>query len=133
MKKTPRRKTLSKAKDDVWEVFAPFIKVRDCLRTTGSREYGECITCNYSGHISTLQAGHFVSRVYNSTLFDERNVHSQCPKCNGLRQGEQYTHGKEIDKLYGEGTADELMLKKWQIKKYTIPELEELKEYYQTK
>ena len=56
-------------------------------------------------------AGHFLSRRFESTRFDEKNVHGQCQKCNRFEYGNQYEHGKRIDEIYGKGTADDLLLK----------------------
>lgn len=128
------KNTIAYWKQKVWkEVFAPYIKKRDCLRTTGSPEYGECFTCDYSGHVSTLQAGHFIPQRHNAYLFSEEGVHAQCARCNGLRQGCQYEYGKHLDELYGKGTADRLIEESKQIKKFTVAELKELYETYKQK
>ena len=53
----------------------------------------------------------FISRRFQSTRYDEKNAHAQCKKCNRFENGNQYEHGKAIDRKYGEGTADQLLEK----------------------
>lgn len=80
--------------------------------------------------ITSADAGHGISRKYNSTFVDERNVHLQCKGCNGFGAGEQYLYMIEVDKLYGEGTAEELQRLKHETKKFSRPELIEMIEDY---
>jgi hypothetical protein len=58
-----------------------------------------------------MDAGHFISRRFEATLFDERNVNLQCIKCNRFENGNQYEHGLRIDKKYGPGTAEKILIK----------------------
>ena len=55
-----------------------------------------------------MQNGHFQSRRFLPTRFDEENCQVQCPACNVFRYGEQYKFGLALDGKYGEGTAEEL-------------------------
>lgn len=128
-----KKKTIRSMKDKAWRVFASYIKIRDCLLTTRSLEYGECITCDFSGHISKLDAGHFIPGRHNANLFSERGVHAQCKTCNGFEGGRPLEYRRQIIKLYGEGADLELEEEARQIKKFTIKELEELMVYYRDK
>lgn len=121
-----KKKTVASLKKKVWGVFAEYIKKRDCLFTTGSIEYGECFTCDFGGHISELQAGHFIAGRHNAYLFSERGVHTQCVKCNLTLGGNPHEYRRQIVKLYGEDVAMELEAEARQIKKFTISELESL-------
>jgi len=58
-----------------------------------------------------------------ATRWEERNVKSQCKKCNGFRSGEQYLFAKHLDEEYGKGTADELVYQSNQLAKFTNDEL----------
>jgi hypothetical protein len=65
-----------------------------------------------------MDCGHFQSRRFTATRWEEKNAHAQCQSCNNYGSGEQYRHGIEIDSLYGAGTAQELeemarLLHKW--------------------
>ena len=125
MKKT---KTVSQLKKEVWAIFSRYIRLRDCLRTTDSPLYSECITCDNQFEFAKLDAGHFMSRQYNATLFDERNVHAQCKKCNKYGGGEVLEYRRQINLMYGEGVAEEIEYKaKHTTKRFTPQELEELK------
>ncbi len=121
-----KKKTIRSMKEKAWKVFAAYIKTRDCLLTTGSKEYGECITCDFSGHISKLDAGHFIPGRHNANLFSERGVHAQCKTCNGFEGGRPLEYRRQIIKLYGEGADLELEEEARQIKKFTIAELEKI-------
>lgn len=89
---------MSKQNADRW--FSKFIRLRDKDKP--------CITC---GSYGQKDCGHFISRRFEATRYDERNSHGQCLKCNRFEYGNQYEHGKAIDRLYGEGTADHLHMK----------------------
>ena len=93
-KKRFSRSNLVKEAD---RVFSLYVRKRDRGDT--------CITCGANWDES-FQCWHFMSRRHLSTRWMERNAHGQCPKCNLWGAGEQYTHGKWIDGMYWEWTAD---------------------------
>jgi len=122
-----KKKTLSNYKDEVWKVFSEYIRKRDCLLTTGSLQYGECITCDETKPFNQLQAGHFIAGRHNGNLFSERGVHAQCESCNRFHGGRPLEYRRQIIKLYGEGVDEELEAEARQIIKFTIGQLEALK------
>ena len=65
---------------------------------------------------------------HNAYLFSERGVHAQCVTCNLTLGGNPHEYRRQIVKLYGEDVAMELEAERRQIKKFTISELEELRE-----
>ena len=67
------------------------------------------------------------------TRWDETNVHLQCVQCNSFKAGKQYEMGKYIDKKYGEGTADKLLIKSKIPKKYQSFEIEGMIKLYRQK
>lgn len=125
-----KKKTVTQLKKEIVPIFSRYIRLRDCLATTGSPEYGECFTCDEppQHHISELQAGHFMQGRHNAYLFSERGVHVQCAKCNLALGGNPHEYRRQIVKLYGEDVALELEAERGQVKKFTISELRELKE-----
>ena len=132
-----KRVTVSKLKARVWEVFSIYVRLRDCLATTDSMEYGECITCDGHFAFKELQAGHFRPKK-GGNYFSERGVHAQCATCNlfgrnGQEKGMPLEYRRQIIKLYGKGVDEELEAEQRQTKKFTIPELEDLLEYYKGK
>lgn len=114
-----KKPTVSSLKAKLDVIFGTYIKLRD-------KKKG-CITC---GSTQNIQCGHFMSRRYNSTRYDEKNCAGQCAKCNLWGHGEQYKFGQAIDERYGKGTADILKLRAQLLKKWTIQELQEKIEYY---
>jgi hypothetical protein len=100
-------KSISKLKKELDKWFSLYIRLRS------SNEYGitQCYTCSKAAHYKTggMQCGHFQSRSYLATRFDEVNCQVQCVGCNMFKQGEQYKFALALDANYGEGTADELL------------------------
>ena len=133
--KVKERKTKSKArlKEEALEVFSRYIRLRDSLRTMGDLNYCKCITCTIMKSPKELHAGHFIDRRHSPTLFDETNVHAQCPRCNVYLDGNILEYRRQIIRLYGEGYDIELEEKATGTKKFTRIELIELKRTYTQK
>jgi hypothetical protein len=117
--------TVAKLKKQADKVFSQYIRQRD----SNKEGYGRCITCDKLCHWKEAQAGHFVSRRVNKLRFDEENVNLQCVGCNMFKAGEQYLYGINIDKKYGDGTAEKLMNQRHLTHKFTVSELEEIINY----
>lgn len=92
-----------------------------------------CITCEVRRHYKDMDAGHFLSRQYMATRFDERNVHAQCPRCNQYGSGEQYLHSLSIERKYPKGTIEDLLVKSKTLQKYNKILLMELARSYKEK
>jgi len=60
--KIKKYKGTAKLKKELWPIFSQYIRLRDCLLTTGSIGCGECFTCdNPPQHrFEDLDAGHFI-------------------------------------------------------------------------
>lgn len=104
------------------KVFHRYIRLRD----TNVHGYGECITCKTPLHFSKGQAGHFISRAHKLTRWDETNVHLQCARCNCWGGGEQFIYSKELDVMYYEGKADELLRLSRGVAKFSEAEYEDM-------
>ena len=131
--KKPKYKSVKKLKKQVGDIFSQYVRMRDCLKTTGTLTHCKCITCTKLLELKEAQAGHFVDRRHSATLFDETNVHAQCGRCNVYLDGEILKYRREIIRLYGEGYDVQLEEKAIETKKFTIAELEEMKETYKEK
>lgn len=59
---------------------------------------------------SNSNCGHFVSRTKQPTRFSLKNLVSVDRNCNFYRPEHVYTLGKTLNKLWGEGTADQQIL-----------------------
>ena len=122
-----------------WNDFSKFIRMRDCKWVVGGVPWWwYCITQKQAEiewgkkalliHYKKWHAGHFLSRKYKSIMFDEKNVHFQSVYDNTYWSGEQLLYWKAINRIYGDGTAEELDRRRWQeLKNRKIYELEELR------
>ena len=99
-----KKRKLTTVKRELDTVFSKYIRLRDSIDGI----VGACKTCNKIQDISQMDAGHFMSRRFMSTRWNEKNVHLQCKYCNNWGAGEQFKMGKYIDKVYGSGTANNL-------------------------
>jgi len=79
-----------------------------------------------------LDAGHFVPKRSNN-YFSEMGVNAQCWSCNRYHHGNQLGYRRGLVRLYGEEVTSKLEFENVPVKKFTIPELEELLKYYQMK
>ncbi len=66
-----------------------------------------------------MHAGHFVQGRRNAVLFDERNVHPQCPGCNLYRSGNIINYYPFMLETYGQEVIDELKANKHKETKYS--------------
>lgn len=100
-------KSKKHAKRKADKYFSEYIRKRDA----DYRGLCQCITCGNWKAWKQMDAGHFINRDREATRYDERNAHGQCRKCNRFQSGNQFEHGKAVDRIHGEGTADELLTK----------------------
>ncbi len=106
-----RRKepTITTLKKKLWKIFSIYIRMRDCLETTGTTTRGKCCTCGKVYDFANLQAGHFIPGREDSILFDPACVHAQCYRCNVKRSGEWVKYFRFMEKKHGREFIFELM------------------------
>ena len=99
IKKKPERKLrLIKKEADSW--FSLYIR----LKNSDWRGYTTCYTCGHVSHYKKgMQCGHFASRRFLNTRFDEENVRVQCMACNMFKKGNMNVYA---EKLIEENGAD---------------------------
>lgn len=131
--KKVKQPSKSTVKGKAWRAFSKYIRLRDALKTTGDLTFVKCITCGKLLKVSFCDAGHFVSRRYSSTLFDERNVNTQCRYCNRFLDGNLLEYRRQIIKKYGEDSDISIEDKATELHKFTIQELLDIEKYYKTK
>lgn len=100
-------KPIPKLRRDADKWFSLYVRMRD----TNSSGYGECVTCQTKIHYKSGHAGHFISRRFPGTRWDELNVNLQCVGCNTFRAGEQYKYSLALEDKYGKGAAKKLQVK----------------------
>jgi len=120
--------TRSKVVKKLDAVFSEYIRLRNADKNGNVT----CFTCGKVEYWKRkgMQAGHFQSRKHYATRWDEINVQVQCSGCNVFKYGEQYKFALNIDKQFGDGTAEELFIKAKEIVKFSTKELETLITYY---
>lgn len=99
-----KKKTLTKWKKELDQVFSRYIRARDD---------GQCFTCPDKRDWKKQQNGHFVPRQYLAVRFDERNCNCQCYACNMLYGGQAATYAVRLAEKYGLKTVQELESKRW--------------------
>tara|TARA_Y100000401_G_C8301753_1_gene214521 strand:+ start:344 stop:754 length:411 start_codon:yes stop_codon:yes gene_type:complete len=108
------KKSITKLKKELDNIFSKYIRLKYSVDG-----YVNCFTCGVKKSWNQMQAGHFMSRKYISTRWQEDppNVMPQCVSCNIFKSGMQYEYGKRLDALFGVGTADEIQIKSREIVK----------------
>jgi len=129
--KTPKRRkrgnTITKLKKKLDTVFSLYIRLRDA----DQKGICECITCGERKHFRQMHAGHFLSRRYLATRWDEMNVAAQCPSCNLYHQGRQYEFSKALKLIRGEEVPDQMLEQSKKKIKMDTHKYRELIEYYE--
>lgn len=80
--------------------------------------------------IKKMDAGHFIQGRHNSVLFDERNVHAQCQRCNRFLHGNLVPYYEYMLSRYGAKIIEELKTNDSILKKFTREELMEMKKEF---
>ena len=93
--------------------FSHYIRTRDCLRTTGSVEYGCCFTCGKPVPYAESQCGHFIKRDCKKLRYEPRNGHLQCRHCNEDLKGNMEVYEANMIALYGEDIVIEFFNLRW--------------------
>jgi 5-methylcytosine-specific restriction endonuclease McrA len=124
--KRKKLKSLSSLENKLDRVFSTYIRKRD------ADEGGTiaCVTCGRLLHWQECDAGHFVKRQHRSLRWHEANAAPQCKKCNRFQGGRQDDFAKHIIERYGKSTFDDLMAKKYEVKKFSRADLQEMIERY---
>ena len=124
MKKKPSRSKIVKKLD---AEFSRYIR----LKYSDHNGYVKCYTCNRIKHYKdSMQNGHFMSRRYYSTRWNEDNCRPQCYGCNCHAQGRSYEFSLNLNKEYGYEISLELLQLSKETVKISNPELIEKTEYY---
>lgn len=92
-----------------------------------------CVTCGGLFFWGDVDAGHFIKRQHRATRWHPLNVAPQCRRDNHFMGGRQDDFANYIIREHGQAVFDELMTLKYQTKKHSRVELEEMIEKYQQK
>ncbi len=117
---------MRKRESTLWKWYSEYIKIRDCLETTGTINEGVCITCQKRVPRFGSHAGHFIHDK-KSTYYIESNTHLQCSHCNHYLSGNLGLYGVAMVEKYGKEAVQELIRKSnqevKQLKKFEIKEM----------
>ena len=119
-------------------IFNRFIRLRDTLPLINRGggvlvRNGLCVSCGVKKPFDQLQAGHFVPADHYIHRYDERNVNAQCVKCNRFMHGNLIGYWLGMEAKWGWQVTHKLAETRNDQRIYTVPELEELIEYYSNK
>ena len=100
--------------------FSRYVRLRDS-EVIEEQFWGKCITCEkrfliafrdpVTGKLrftNLVDNGHFVSRGYMATRYEEENCNLQCKRCNKWLNGNLTKYRVALDEKYGDGTAEKL-------------------------
>lgn len=96
------KKLANKDKGKAWDAFSHFVRIRDCLRTTGTLTAAVCVTCQKQHCWDYLDAGHCFAGRTNVKLLNEKFVHAQCKYCNQVMNGKLKKYRRFMVEKYGE-------------------------------
>jgi len=117
--KQGERKKLEKK---VWETMSLYIRARD----------GKCVTCDTP---EGLTMSHYINARRQIIRYNEYNCNAQCRTCNFTHNHWPYIYEGYMRRVYGDLVLNELeeMAEKYKTYKWTVPQLQELLEYYTDK
>ena len=120
-------------KKKAWDEFSKYVRLRDAIKTTHTKDRVICCTCGkeYPAFgVGCVQAGHFVPGRGNAILFEENGCHAQCFNCNIRKKGAWPEYMEFMLREYGREEVDRLLALDKTVRKYNPVELEELRDKY---
>ena len=117
-------KSIAKVIQETRIPFHKWIRYRDANR--------ECISCGTTAS-KIWDAGHyFKAEIYSGMIFNEKNVHKQCRKCNTFLGGNEREYRKGLIARYGEQYVLHLEARAIEMRsyKYSRTELNDIKLKY---
>ena len=119
-------KTLGQYEAEAKASFQLWVRLRD--------KNLPCISCNE--HKELVDGGHyFKAELFSGLIFNEKNVHKQCRKCNRFLGGNEIQYRIGLVKRFGEDYVNQLEKESIdkRVYKYTKQELIEIKKKYDLK
>ena len=124
-------------KGKAWDEFSKYIRLRDAIETTKTKEWIICCTCGKQYPAfgrGCAQAGHYVPGRTHILLFEEHGVHGQCYNCNHTLKGNPMNYRDfMLDKYDLEETERIEQCRFNRTFKYRDFELKELRDKYKQK
>lgn len=111
------------------EVFSTYIRLRDADKNGNCR----CISCGNPHPWKYTDCGHYYSRVYASTRYDEQNCNAQCMTCNRVGYGNRENYARALISKYGIKVLSDLEERKNEIRFMKSSDYEFLIDHYKEK
>ena len=118
-------------KGKAWKSFSDYIRLRDCLETTGSPDWCICCTCGKKVPYSQTDPGHAIAGRNNTILLHDELCHGQCKGCN--INGNYGMYSLFMIKRYGLEHWEKLCFLARQGKKMVAYQWQEQYEYWNDK
>lgn len=112
--------------DKLDKIFSKYIR----LKYSDWKGWSECYTCGQRSYWKYLQNGHFIPRASMMTRFNEDNCRPQCYNCNELLKGNLEVFRLKLIEDIGLEKVEELERMKFQTRKFSRSEVNEMIEYY---
>ena len=135
-------------KKKAWTACSRYIRLRDALKYCKERNIdlgqfardediiGKCCTCGVVRPWIRMDAGHFIGRGIgggSGVYFDERNIHLQCKRCNGFKNGAYDQYMQFIVERYGTDMLTELHRKHYTTLDMKPLAMQATEQYYEEK
>ena len=124
-----KKPTFKSLKNKLDQVFSQWVRRKDAT----SQGLAVCVSCHAVKPWKEQQCGHYVSRTYLATRWDERNAAVQCGSCNVLRRGNYPAYTLYMLRKHGQEVIEELEAKRKQVCKMTAADLQDMLEAYKRK
>ena len=92
------------------------------MRVCDESGYADCFTCGKRKHWKEVDAGHFITRSKYATRWNPANVQFQCKGCNRFG-GKPVEFMLALEKQYGHGIAEELLIESNRSARYSNEDL----------
>lgn len=125
MAKNSKKPTRSKLVKKLDVIFSQYIR----LKYADKNGMVKCFTCDSVFHWKKIQNGHFRSRRYYATRWQEDNCRPQCIRCNMFDSGRSWEFGQHL----GENLSNKMFMLSQQTVKFTNDELIEMIDSYNLK
>ena len=109
-------------KKKAWAAFSKYIR----LSYADKNGNCTCVTCGSVKPYKEIHAGHFIPKRNNAVMFEETNVHPQCPYCNLYMHGQGAKYYKFMLEKYGQEEIDRLMDLDKTTKQFSACDVEEM-------
>lgn len=125
-----KAKSLPKLKKKLWDLVSLFVR----QSAADHRGMAVCYTCGTVEEWKYMDAGHAIGGRTGAVLFDLEILRIQCKPCNGPRDGGNYQmFTAKLIEEHGHAWWYAKLEAAKQIKKWTLPELEQMIEEFTQK